>query len=318
MRPGGLSAAVLAAVIALPTAALRAQTTRAVATSTPLPDSRLAVRDGEQWITWWTADRAPTSWPAARPMVAGSLVWHRGAAGADWGEFVVAGSGEAWRTRVIVARLDPSRLRFRLDTAFARPWRADWSLARAPTDAVAAFNAGQFVETMPWGWVMLDGREFLPPGAGPLVTTVAIDSAGGVHWWPADSLAHTPPLRVRWAFQSYPALLEDGVVPMPLRAAERGVDVAHRDARLALGRLRDGRLLVVLTRFDALGETLGFVPFGLTVPEMAALMGALGCRDAVLLDGGISAQLLVRDAAGAAHEWRGVRRVPLGLIAIPR
>jgi len=51
---------------------------------------------------------------------------------------------------------------------------------------------------------------------------------------------------------------------------------------------------------------------------MAALMGALGCRDAVLLDGGIAAQLMVRDTAGDAHIWRGFRRVPLALIGFPR
>jgi len=43
-------------------------------------------------------------------------------------------------------------------------------------------------------------------------------------------------------------------------------------------------------------------------------MGALGARDAVLLDGGISAQLLVRDAQGTARRWPGLRRVPLGLV----
>jgi hypothetical protein len=51
---------------------------------------------------------------------------------------------------------------------------------------------------------------------------------------------------------------------------------------------------------------------------MAALMGALGARQAMLLDGGISAQMLVRDARGAARSWRGVRRVPLGLVAVAR
>jgi hypothetical protein len=54
------------------------------------------------------------------------------------------------------------------------------------------------------------------------------------------------------------------------------------------------------------------------VPEMAAVMGALGCAQAVLLDGGLSAQLLVRDPAGAARAWPGTRRVPLGLVALPR
>jgi hypothetical protein len=47
-------------------------------------------------------------------------------------------------------------------------------------------------------------------------------------------------------------------------------------------------------------------------------MGALGCRRAVMLDGGLSAQLLLRDADGTAHRWDGLRRVPLGLVAMPR
>jgi hypothetical protein len=51
---------------------------------------------------------------------------------------------------------------------------------------------------------------------------------------------------------------------------------------------------------------------------MAAVMGALGCRRAVALDGGVSAQLLIKDEAGERHLWRGVRRVPLGLVATAR
>jgi hypothetical protein len=96
------------------------------------------------------------------------------------------------------------------------------------------------------------------------------------------------------------------------------VNLTHRDARLALCELRDGRWLVALTRFEGLGGVLERLPFGLTTPEMAALMGGLGCRRAVLLDGGLSGQLLLRDTAGQASEWAGLRRVPAGLVAVPR
>ena len=121
-----------------------------------------------------------------------------------------------------------------------------------------------------------------------------------------------------WAFQTFPTLLRDGVVPSELRSSGSGVDLGHRDARAAIGTLRDGRILVALTRFDAAGPTLGFIPFGLTTPEMAALMGALGASDAAMLDGGISAQLMVRDSICAAHSWPAVRDVPLALVATPR
>jgi hypothetical protein len=73
-----------------------------------------------------------------------------------------------------------------------------------------------------------------------------------------------------------------------------------------------------MTRFEGLGGALDNLPFGLTTPEMAALMGALGCRQAVLLDGGISSQLMVQDREGERQVWRGMRYVPLGLVAVPR
>jgi uncharacterized protein YigE (DUF2233 family) len=50
---------------------------------------------------------------------------------------------------------------------------------------------------------------------------------------------------------------------------------------------------------------------------MAAIMHDLECESAMLLDGGISAQLLARDA-GTTRTWRGYRRVPVALVALPR
>jgi hypothetical protein len=157
---------------------------------------------------------------------------------------------------------------------------------------------------------MIDGHQVLPPGGGPLVTTIAIDSAGTVRFLHGGATSAA----ARWAFQSYPTLLAADRVPTPLRESNAALDVAHRDARVAIGQLSDGRLVIAMTRFRALGERLGFVPFGLTTPEMAAVMGALGARDAVMLDGGISAQLLVADATGERRVWPGIRAVPLGLV----
>jgi hypothetical protein len=163
------------------------------------------------------------------------------------------------------------------------------------------------------------GVERRPPGAGPLAMALAFGEDGAPRWIPADSSAHVPHAGLREAFQSYPVVLRrGGTVPRPLRVPGSGVDLRHRDARLGICSLRDGRLLIALTRFDALGGTLGALPFGLTTPEMAAVMGALDCEVAMLLDGGISAQLRVRDAAGRTHSWPGLRRVPLGLILVPR
>ena len=95
------------------------------------------------------------------------------------------------------------------------------------------------------------------------------------------------------------AVVGDGELPGQLRPGAAAIDLDHRDARLALGIDRDGRLLVALTRLAGGFPGADRIPFGLTVPEMAAVMGSLGARQAMLLDGGISAQLAVGLADGA-------------------
>ncbi|MEO8881240.1 MAG: phosphodiester glycosidase family protein [Gemmatimonadaceae bacterium] len=78
----------------------------------------------------------------------------------------------------------------------------------------------------------------------------------------------------------------------------RGWSARNASGRVAIGELRDGRILIAVTCFNALGDAAAKFPFGLTVPEMSALMGVLGCRRAVSRDGGISGQLAIRESAG--------------------
>jgi len=283
----------------------------------PDPGPALAVRGPGGGVTWWRAGAAPARWTAPLPAVADRVQWRRAARGLEWGEFSLAGAGEAFRVRVIVARLELRGLELKLVKPADEPGLAGrWEIGEAPAAAVLAVNAGQFTD-QPWGWLVQDGVERQPPGRGPLAPAVVLDTAGAVRLVPPDSLDATRP-SARYAFQSYPSLLEgDGEIPRALREAGAGVDLEHRDARLALGELRDGRILLAMTRFEGLGGVLANLPLGLTTPEMAAVMGALGVRRAVLLDGGISSQLLIREG-GRARRWPGWRRVALGLVALPR
>ncbi len=283
-----------------------------------LPRSTLALWQDGAWRTWWRSERAPSRWADPAPVLARAVTWRPAGAGVEWGEVLLAGSGEAWRTRLVVVRFDPAQFRIRLDTAFSRDGSAAWRLERAPPGAAVAVNAGQFLQSMPWGWVVLDGHQFLSRGHGPLATAVVIDSGGRLHWVHGED-AVPPGVSVAFAFQSYPTLLRGGDVPPDLQAAGPVLDAAHRDARLAIGGLSDGRVVLAMTRFDALGPGFGSIPFGLTTPEMAAVMGALGARDAVMLDGGISAQLLVRSGApGEEQRWPGLREVPLAMVLTRR
>jgi uncharacterized protein YigE (DUF2233 family) len=254
----------------------------------------------------WSVSDLPA--PLAR-----AIAWRSGADGIEWGELQLRGEGEAWRTRVIVARVDPRRVALSVAPAFAVGRR--WSVGDVDSPVALAVNAGQFRGSLPWGWVVTGGRELLAPQYAPLAGAVVVDRSGAVRIVPPGELAAEHRRGgTREAFQSYPMLLEDGVPPAALVLPGLGVEVAHRDARLALGTLADGRVVVALTRFDALGPRLGRIPFGFTSAEMATVMRALGCRHAILLDGGISGQLMVRDADGGAHTWPGIRSVPLGFV----
>ena len=286
-----------------------------------LPESTLAVRVDGGWRVWWRSDRAPAAWTRAHPLVSRAVRWSRASPGLDVGELELSGSGEAWRTRVAVARIDPKLHRLRLQVAIHDGGtRAAWTVDSAPPAASVAFNAGQFWGAAPWGWVVYAGKEGRRPRNRPLAVAVVVDTAGAVSWVASDSIEGVRGApHIAWAFQSYPVLLgPGGAIPAPLLAPGRGVNLEHRDARLAFGTLPDGRVLVAITRFDALGGVLESAPFGLTNPELAALMGALGAARAVALDGGISAQLLVRDSTGAGRWWRGWRKVPMGMVGVPR
>jgi uncharacterized protein YigE (DUF2233 family) len=276
------------------------------------PADGLAVRDGGRWVTFWRREAPPAAWSRRAPL-ATRVAWRAATAGVEWGELVLRGPSEAWRTRVIVVRLDPGRVELSLEPAFTGDHR--WTVADAGADAALALDAGQFRGALPWGWVVSGGREILSAQYAPLAGAVVVDSSGAVRVIrPGEVAAERARSTAREAFQSYPMLLQDGAVPRPLVESGLGVSVRHRDARLALGTMEDGRVILALTRFDALGEALGRVPFGFTAEEMAAVMSALGCRQALMLDGGISGQLMVRDADGSARSWPGTREVPMGLL----
>ena len=220
--------------------------------------------------------------------------------------------------RAVVVRLDPTVVRFALDTAtFDLGSRGAWTVDRIPEGGLLALNAGQFTAAGIWGWLVRDGVESNPPGTGTLAMAFAVDSAG------VPSLlapAELPSARghVRLAFQSYPALLAgDGALPWELRAPGRGVDLDHRDSRLAVGLLPDGTIVVALTRFTGMGGGAETLPWGPTVGEMSAFMKSLGCRRAMLLDGGLSSQMALRLANGALKRWTNWRKVPLGLVVTP-
>jgi len=278
-------------------------------------EGALAVERNGEWVTWYESATAPTHWGAPLPVIADAVTWVPVAPGIEEGRLRLSGPGEAWRVGVVLLRIDPALVTWHLKWGMADAVKKSWTIGSADTTATVALNAGMFTGSGPFGWTVVDGEPRNTLGTGALAPAFVVDSSGHAALVPAESL----PTRiaaggVMMAFQSYPELLRgDGDVPTMLQVATAAIDLTHRDGRLAIGELRDGRWLIALTRFEGAGGVLSFLPFGLTVAEMSAVMGALGCRAAVSLDGGISAQLALRRADGTREEWRGLRKVALGL-----
>lgn len=248
--------------------------------------------------------------------LAGAIPWQPVRPGLERAEYMASRSGPLSRVRVIALRLDPCRIR--LD--FATRTRdlgslGAWTIDSLPPEAVLAFNAGQFRSGAPWGWWVQRGEERQPPGTGALGMALTIDSTGRVALRTPDEIATHP--RVDLALQSYPTLLVDGALPTPLRAPNRGVDLEHRDSRLAIGVTRDGRVVLALTRFEAVAGVGSTLPYGPTIPELAALMRDLGAVRALGLDGGLSSQMALRQADGTLARWSNWRWVPMGVVGRP-
>ena len=127
----------------------------------------------------------------------------------------------------------------------------------------------------PWGWTVMAGQEVRPQGQGPLSTAVAWDAAGRMRWLAPDQIATA---RAAGGVDRSDPVLSDvtrrqrRACPLPLRQRGLGVDIDHRDGRLAIGELDDGRMLIAMTRFYPLGDLNPAIPLGLTLDEMARLM----------------------------------------------
>lgn len=245
-------------------------------------------------------------------------VWQGVRPGVWLAEFPFAENGPLAYVRVVAVRLDPTKVEFRLHSATGDYGvRSAWTVDSLAPSGVAAFNTGHFRGVTPWGWLVMDGVELQAPGSGALAMAFVVDSSGRPALLTGDELQRARG-RVRVALQSYPALLIDGAVPWQLQAAGRGVNLEHHDSRLALCIDDGGSVIVAITRFAGLGRKGETFPFGPTVAEMIPAMRRLGCRRAMLLDGGISSQLAVRNANGELTRWTNWRMVPLGMVVSAR
>ena len=168
----------------------------------------------------------------------------------------------------------------------------------ARTGAVAAINGSFFNMRAPYGsvnYLRVDGKELAPnaldsyenPGSGRSTrqTAAVVSWQGGLYVVKADDLR---------TWERYIAA-EDIVTtgPLLLIGGQTEPVVADkfnttRHPRTAVGRRPDGTVLLVVA------DGRNAQAAGLSMSELQQVMAALGCRDAVNLDGGGSTTMVVR------------------------
>jgi uncharacterized protein YigE (DUF2233 family) len=236
----------------------------------------------------------------------------------------------------------PRRAVFAIDGA-GRPWIGAVDFAgRVVSDSGAAVPISAINRPPRWGGVALYTPEYGP--ATPWHALVAlvrgdrIDTfATGRQMIPADGYAlataesqqHlllgmvrgqtvkldmglTPP-GIMQAVQGGPRLVRNGDIHIPYAWEGFGPGFyAARTARSAIGITHAGKVLFVTVDGRSRESS------GMSLPELAALMRALGARDAMNLDGGGSATLVVGGRVVSALPRGGERTVSSILVAVPR
>ncbi|MDP2308911.1 MAG: phosphodiester glycosidase family protein [Pseudomonadota bacterium] len=182
---------------------------------------------------------------------------------------------------VVLARIDPARWRFRVwGTPEFAPAAVGDLAARA--GLALAVNASYFSDDGPLGLVVSDGAARGRQGknraahfvlrAGERIPRI-INEKGAVLG------------TLEQGFQGFPSIMTRGLTYTYLRYGGRGFDVLHVDRRTAACTRADGTVMLLVT--DTLTN-------GLSLAELATVLGGLGCVDAMAFDGGSSTGMTIR------------------------
>lgn len=267
----------------------------------------LELRIGGTWLPWRGFEPGV---PAVRDtLLERATVWRDHAPGLKIGDFEVRTPGHLWTNSVAIVAVDPRALRFEID---ASPGWARRTAIEALSDSgvVLAVNTGLFRKDGTPEGLILDRGVRRSALAGWLDAVVVVE---GGRLRVTDNQGARALGEGASAFQTLPWLVREGRVVFGVTSGVR-LSRDHRDRRLTLCLDDDGSVRFLLSNFEVFGEVAGRIPVGLTIPEQAVIAAAAGCRDAVALDGGISAQLALRGSA-RVHRMPGWRRVPLLLVA---
>ncbi len=243
-------------------------------------------RDGEAWTPVSRADAGRRRWGPEHAFLAPR--WAAVAPGLDVADLALRRPPNPLEVDVFLARVDPDAWRFRVwGTPDFAPAAVGDLAARA--GLALAVNASYFSDDGPLGLVVSAGAARGRQGRNRAAHFVVGAAAG------APARAGGAPRIVNrkgavlgplvQGFQGFPAVMTAGETYSYLRYGGRGFDVWHVDRRTAACTDRDGGVILLVT--DTLTN-------GLSLAELATVLGGLGCVDAMAFDGGSSTGMALR------------------------
>lgn len=248
------------------------------------------------WTAVAPADAARRLWGPVDAFLA--VDWATLAPGLELGVVPIRRPPNPHAVDVVVARVAPAEWRFRV-------WgRDDWRAGAvdelaAEAGLALAVNASYFAEDGPIGLVVSDGvRRQRQARSRAAHFLVGRDGAPRIVNQKGASLSG-----VTQGFQGFPSIMSNGRTFSYMRAGGRGFDVWKVDRRTAACVDREGRVLLLAT------DT---VTNGLSLEELATVLGGLGCVDAMGFDGGGSTGMAIR-VGDAARGFGNLEAVPVVL-----
>lgn len=247
------------------------------------------------WVAVSRADARRRRWGPEDAFL--TPAWNEVAPGLDVAELAMRRQPNPHVFDVVLARIDPARWRFRVwGTPEFAPGAVEGLAARA--GLALAVNASYFSDDGPLGLVVSDGAARGRQGRNRAAHFIQragerrpriINEKGAVLG------------ALEQGFQGFPSIMTAGLTYTYLRYGGRGFDVVRVDRRTAACVLRDGAVLLLVT--DTLTN-------GLSLAELATVLGGLGCVDAMAFDGGSSTGLSIR-LDGYARTVANLEPVPV-------
>ena len=240
---------------------------------------RLEWYDGTEWRSLSSNDERRRTWTVADAFL--RPPWETEVPGLDVADLRLRRIPNPLEVPTVLVRIDPELWRFRV---WGAPDFTPGNVGALAEQAglSLAVNASYFSDDGPLGLVVSDGASRGRQGRNRAAHFVV--KAGETR--PRIINERRASLgQLEQGFQGFPAIMSDGQTFAYLRYGGRGFDVWKVERRTAACTARDGRVILLVT--DSLAS-------GLSLDELATVLGGLGCDDAMAFDGGSSTGLALR------------------------